>query len=553
MFKGENAMPTANITHQRLGKYTYIDESVPFWNKEKKYPDNRKTRIGKVDPLTGESMYKPEYLEKLRSQGANTEGMRVWDTAGEARSSFGGGTAEGFGEEIASMLDSVKDFGTMYFLTSIAKRIGLTGALSAAMPYSWERVFDIACYLVATGKPAMYCGEWSAETFGTASEGLSSQRASDMYASFGFAERMAFYREWARLAREREYLALDITSISSYSQGIKQCEMGHNRDKEKLPQVNVCILCGEKSHTPVYLTLYSGSLGDVSTLECTLEEFEGVVGAAGYMVVMDKGNFSFRNLRALNGADGRRTLFLIPAPFTTAWAKMMAEAEMGGIDRPSNVILTSGAPVRGVYRPGAIKGIGFIHAHVFFDPERALRKRNELYDYVARLKAEAVRDAANPKLQKEFAHYLTAGPAPGVREDVVAEELKTAGWLVLASNHIGDPQLAFDTYRAKDAVEKAFMAYKDMLGLHRLRVHGDVRMENKLFVAFIALAMYSHIHRVMKEKRLYARMTFDGLMITLAKLKSARVGGKLILRPVTRAQKDIFDAFGLACPCGACM
>jgi len=544
-------MAEPKITRQRQGKYTYLYESVPFWNKEKKYPDNDKDSIGKVDPLTGEDMYKPGYLAKLKSQGVETRGMRVWDRARLARSSFGGGTAKGFSEEIANILDEVKDFGTMYFLTSIADSIGLLGTLKSALPHEWEHVFDIACYLVSTDRAAMYCDDWSDETFGTASEDLSSQRVSDTYASIGFAERIAFYRAWAKLVREREYLALDITSISSYSEGIKQCEMGHNRDNEKLPQVNVCILCGEKTHMPVYLTLYSGSLSDVATLECTLDEFEGVTGEAGYMVVMDKGNFSLKNLRALNGANGRRTLFLIPAPFTTTWANMMAGSEMEGIDRPSNVILTSGEPVRGVHRPGTMKGIGFLHAHVFFDPERALKKRNALYDYVARLKVEAKRDAANPKLQKEFAHYLAAGPAFGIREDVVADELKTAGWLVLASNHIDDPQLAHETYRAKDAVEKAFMAYKDMLGLHRLRVHGDLRMENKLFVAFVALALFSHIHYVMKAKKLYDRMTFNKLMITMAKLKSVKVGGNLILRPVTRAQKDIFDAFGIACPRGA--
>ena len=36
--------------------------------------------------------------------------------------------------------------------------------------------------------------------------------------------------------------------------------------------------------------------------------------------------------------------------------------------------------------------------------------------------------------------------------------------------------------------------------------------------------------------------------MTLAKLKSATVNGKTIVRPVTKAQKDIFDAFRIYVP-----
>jgi hypothetical protein len=37
-------------------------------------------------------------------------------------------------------------------------------------------------------------------------------------------------------------------------------------------------------------------------------------------------------------------------------------------------------------------------------------------------------------------------------------------------------------------------------------------------------------------------------MLYLAKLKSATVNGKTIVRPVTKAQKDIFDAFNIYLP-----
>ena len=60
-----------------------------------------------------------------------------------------------------------------------------------------------------------------------------------------------------------QYVALDITSISSYSELIESCEWGYNRDHEDLPQINLCMLFGEDVRLPLYQASYSGSISDV--------------------------------------------------------------------------------------------------------------------------------------------------------------------------------------------------------------------------------------------------------------------------------------------------
>ena len=67
-------------------------------------------------------------------------------------------------------------------------------------------------------------------------------------------------------------MALDITSISSYSRLIKDYEWGYNRDGDGLRQINLCLSFGEK--TPVYQTICSGSLKDVATFKTTMTEIE---------------------------------------------------------------------------------------------------------------------------------------------------------------------------------------------------------------------------------------------------------------------------------------
>jgi len=546
----------ASITKQRQGKYTYLSESVSFWDHVNKRPDNTKVRIGKIDLATGEPVYKQEYLDRLAAAGEPTEGMRVWDPSDRAGGAAQGGALDA--EAARAIVDSVKDFGTVYFLRELSEKIGLLGVLRDAMPDTWQGVFALACYLIAEDRPMMYCEEWVSSNAGLDAGSMSSQRVSDLLAEFGCQERNDFYQSWHRLIREREYIALDITSVSSYSKQIGACEWGYNRDGDDLPQVNICMLFGEDSKLPVYQAVYGGSINDVSTLRSTIAEFSSLVGSLDIMIVMDKGFFSTENLKLLmgGGESGHRYRFLMGAPFSSDVAKGQVEGERAEIDRVENVVLTSGAPIRGKHKLCDWGCGADLNTHVFFNPEKAVKARNELFGYVASLAREAAANPYDMKLYDEYSHYLDVvrpkvpGGAVkvGVREDVAAAELATTGWFVLVSNHIEDPQAAHDIYRMKDVVEKSFLQYKHNLGLDRLRVHGDERMQNKVFVAFIALVMVSAVHATMKKNELYKRMTLKKLMLSLAKLKSATFRGKTILRPVSKEQSDILKAFGIRLP-----
>ena len=544
----------ASITRQNIGKYTYLYESVSYWDPVKKRPDNDKVRIGKIDLLTGEPVYKQEYLDRLAAAGVPTDGMRLWGEPGTAA----GGPGVGNEALALSVIDSVRDFGVVYFLRKLSEKIGVLGILREALPAVWKEIFCLVCYLIANDKNVMYCEEWAESNDGLNVDSMCSQRTSDLFLSFGCAERNEFYRRWYALIREREYIALDISSISSYSGQIQSCEYGYNRDGENLPQVNVCMLLGEGSKLPVYQTLYSGSLRDVSTLKATLAEFAALTDAADLMVVIDKGFFSTENVGMLLGEDDgeQRYRFLISVPFTSKFAKSQVESAREDIDTIANVVLTSGAPIRGICKRGDWGDGRDINAHVFYNPEKAVKERNEMFGYVASLVKQAAADPDNVKLAAEYDKYLRVsksklaecGVTVSIREDVIAKELETVGWFVLISNHIDNPQDAHDTYRMKDVVEKGFHKLKNNLGLDRLRVHSDERMQNKVFVAFISLIIASAMHETMKRQNLYKKMTLERLILTLAKLKSATVNGKTILRPITKDQRDIFDAFGIAAP-----
>jgi transposase len=132
-----------------------------------------------------------------------------------------------------------------------------------------------------------------------------------------------------------------------------------------------------------------------------------------------------------------------------------------------------------------------------------------------------------------------------VREEVVDNAKRYAGWMVLLSNHVADSIDAIRIYRAKDIVEKGFLKLKNSLDLGRLRVHDSDACQNKMFICFIALIMMLEIHNTMVEKELYKNWTMKQLVKTIGKRKVHKINNSRIEAPLTKDQRDIYAAFGL--------
>jgi len=114
------------------------------------------------------------------------------------------------------------------------------------------------------------------------------------------------------------FAALDITSISSYSELIDGVDCGYNRDGEKIPQINLCVLFGEGCQYPIFLKTYNGKICDISTLKTTIKEMTNVVPGVKIKSSMDKCFYSQANIDSMieENVD-----FIISVPFTNKFAK----------------------------------------------------------------------------------------------------------------------------------------------------------------------------------------------------------------------------------------
>ena len=130
----------------KSGKYVYLYESESFRDQEGKVK-NRRRIIGKVDPVTGQYVYKPEYIEEkgIHIMDAGTHDTKLY-TVNDVKQSM------------------VKEYGVFYLLNEISSQIGLKDVLAKAMPTIWKEVMHLAFYIVASGDPALYCEDWLYKT-----------------------------------------------------------------------------------------------------------------------------------------------------------------------------------------------------------------------------------------------------------------------------------------------------------------------------------------------------------------------------------------------------
>jgi len=525
----------SSIIEVKVGSHTYLYESVSY--RENGQVKNRRHPIGKVDPKTGVRHYKADYIEAMRAKGtpvqvASTEMAYSQD---DIRSS------------------TVLEAGLIHLLTVAAEQIGLLAAIREALPRMWSEIFALACFLAVEGETAMHTSDWAERVDLPPIGSLDSRRISELLASVDAGECLCFYEQWCKAREEAEFLALDVTSASSYSELIEDVEWGHNRDGESLPQVNLCLLMGMASRLPVYQTTYPGSIRDVSALDSVMMAFSQVTHGGPVTTVTDKGFYSERNIKAMMDSPDRR--FLAAVPFTSAFAKRQVDGERKDIDRAANTIVVGGDSLRAVTKRRVFAG-GWLHTHIFYSANKAQGHREDMLAAVAMLKEEATASPERCAASEVHTRFLNIRRSTksdrawtvSIKEGAIEAALGYTGWLVIISNCVDNAKEAIMAYRAKDVVEKGFMRLKDDIGLGRLRIHSQERLQNKVFVGFIALILLSHIHSVMLDHGLYRKMTARQLMRTLAKQRVQVINGERIMLPATKAQKEIYAAFGVMPP-----
>lgn len=533
--------------------YFYLSNSVR--EKGKKSPDSVKTKIGKVNKRTGyieiadEFANLPEvvqFIEKKREQGMHV----IWGSEAKQMKTF-------TWVEVAE--SETLNIGAMSIMEAADKELGLSKLLKECFGEDKaKKILNLAYFLAIKGEPLMYCESFLSGTFQAKGEAknLTSQNISRLIRSLDLESCDKFTRKWAESNAEDDYLALDITSVSTWGELMNFAGWGYNRDKEKLAQVNLCLVCGCKSRLPLMLEPYEGEIKDVSTIHNMLKLLPRGVRSK-CILVTDKGFFK---TNAVNSMLKEDTGFLHSLPFTLDYAKdYVKKAKKERIDAPTNTRGISGDVVQMMTYLGQDWGKGFkVNVFVFHNEKVELAAKQKIAVQVGELQKLINEDPIKAKDDKEVQEFFSVRKKYGgeegeytftFKQDYFDQMLETAGWLVCISNRINDAYKALEIYRDKDVVEKGHDVYKNELGFDRFRIHGDSAMFGVKFVSLISLIIRMWVHKKMDEANLYEKYTMQGLFNTVGTHVVHKMpDGSNIVSPATKPQKLIYSAMSAKVP-----
>jgi len=521
-------------TNKKTG-VTYAYESISFWDKEKQQSRARRKCIGKVDSET-QKIIPTRKKKKLAVEVKNKRGP------------------------VPITRTTRCFYGATYLFDKIGEETGVTDDLRNCFPDSYRQILSIAYYLILEAKnPLSRFPHWAALHRHPYGEVISSQRSSELFASISEDARQRFFQLQGKRRVEKEYLAYDSTSISSYSKYLRQVRYGRNKDHEHLAQINLTLLFGQQSRLPFYYRKLAGNIPDVKNLRKLLADMN-TLGYRKIKVVLDRGFFSTANI---NNLYKHHLKFLIAAKLSLkfvkthldtvrdtmrSWTNYNQDYQLYAYSLPVTWNYTQERP----YKGDTIQAGRRMYLHLYFCPDRALEDEKAFNSRLVEWQAELESGQRHPDHEKHYAKYFEVKSTPVrgtqvfAKEEALADAKRYYGYFALLSNEIKEPWKALEVYRNKDLVEKAFDNLKERLNLRRLAVSSEQSLDGKLFVQFIALIFLSYITKKMQENKMFKNHTMQEVLDDLDIIECFEVPGKkLQVGETTKRQINLYTQLGV--------
>jgi len=500
---------------------TYVYSNHSYRDKETRKVKHDRKCIGHLDPETGEVVPNRQRKSAVKS----TESVKSC---------------------------KVEDVGVYMLAENAAKQSGMERILKETFPEDWKAMLTCAYYLVSEGRALCHAEQWSSSARTPFGSRLGDQRISELLTRITADKQQTFFAKWTgtNYALE-EFFALDITSVSSYSELNSYVRNGYNRDKEALPQINLLMVTGEKTHLPVYYQMLPGSIHDVSTLRMNLQKMY-LFDMKSLSLAMDKGFYSEKNVDELYRLHHK---FLIGVPFSTKLADKAVERNREKIVSHHHLIEVMGNELYAITESKPWKGSHRMYVHTYFDSFKAAVDERKFNHKLLNWHDELVNNHPVAENQKQYDRFFIVKDTPKrgrkveYNEDAIANYKKNhIGWFVLISNKIKDAAEALSVYRNKDAVEKEFDDLKNDLDMKRLRMHTPHSVEGRLFIQFLASILTAWLKNKLREAGWLKKVTLQEVIDEMKSLREVQPAGKRkrLKTTLTSKQQEILKLYKIS-------
>jgi transposase len=436
----------------------------------------------------------------------------------------------------------ILNLGVTKVLTHLSEEADLLPILKKVFPNKAEKLLTMAMYMLCQGNVMTYLEDWQENQVLPEAGLVRGHHSSHIFSSLGLSDRFSFFENWISRHFSQEYVAYDVSSISTYSKENEWAEWGYNRDKESLPQVNLGLYVGQESKLPAFYNLYSGSISDKSELPFLLAQSKEL-GLKNVSLVLDRGFLTECNLKLL---DELSYPFVIPFMISRKEAKSLLEQYRSEIKSARNYL-----PSVGMY--GIRKEIKLydltLYAHLYFNPNKALDTEQYVYDEVERLEEELQQLNRPKRVARRYQNYFEITRKEETQLEFkrdyekIDERLKDAGFMIyLSSDEQLTPESLMLLYKQRDIIEKNFDNLKNDLDFHRLKTSKRETTEGKVFVAYLALILRSLLSQKLKASGATKSLSIEKALLELSKIRELRYRDLNQVTTLTRKQKEILEA-----------
>lgn len=532
----------ATIIHQKDKRsgITYAYRSESWWDKEKKQSRAKRTLIGRVNKETG----------------------AIEDTDGRGRQRLAGKSGGRRGP-VPTEVVKRSFYGATYLFDAISDKLGIAEDLKHCFPESYKQIMSLAYYLILEDSAPLFRFEkWAMLHRHPYGKHIPSQRSSELFASITDEARESFFRRQGRRRAETEFWAYDSTSISSYSTQLSQVKYGKNKENDRLAQLNLLMLFGEKSNLPFYYRKLAGNIPDVKTVRHLLADLD-VFGFSKVKVVMDRGFYSEGNI---NDLFKNHIKFLMSVKTSLVFVRRHLDDVYDSIRHFANFHEKYELYARTVqtewdyrqdrpYKGDTLTGKRRLYVHCYYNIDRAAEDEKAFDRRLIALCRELESGQTLPEHEKQYQKYFVVKSTPkrgvqvSVKEEAVARAKRYYGFFVLITNESMDAVTALEIYRNKDVIEKAFGNLKERLNMRRTLVSSEQSLGGKMFVVFVALIYLSYIKKQMQTSNLFMTYTLQSALDQLDVIECfEQPGKKLRVGETLDKQNQLYLSLGIKPP-----
>jgi transposase len=530
------------IVHQtdKRSGITYAYRSVSYWDKEKKQSRAKRTLIGRVDKETGEIV--PTDGRNRKKKEGNSPVKRKTNGVERAHRSF---------------------YGATYLLDAIGEKLGIIQDLKQCFPETYEQILSIAYYLILEDSTPLYRFEkWGLLHKHPYGKDITSQRSSELFSSITEEDKLKFFRLQGKRRIDNEFWAYDTTSLSSYSETLRQVQYGRNKEHDKLPQLNLALVFGQESNLPFYYRKLAGNIPDSKTITRLPEELD-ILGYSKVKLVLDRG---FYSEVSINNMFKSHLKFLAGVMMSLTFVRKGLDEiydNFRSFEHYSEnyelycqtVRTTWNYAQERPYKGDTLQESCRLYIHYYYNIDKAAEDEKNFDRKLIALKKElesGERVPGNAKLYKQYFITKTT-PKRGTKAQIIDENVSKAkryfGFFALITNEKMDAVTALELYRNKDVVEKAFGNLKERLNTRRTLVSSEQSLDGKLFVQFVALIYLSYLKKQMQDKDLFKNYTLPGMLDKLDVIECFEQPGKsLRVGEILDKQVQLYHDLGVAPP-----